>query len=261
MNLEFLKQVRYYELEKIIKSIEKYKTKDIKILEIGAGTGWQVLELSKLGYQVDAIDIDSSGYKDDRVWNIVDYDGVNIPFEDKKFDVVFSSNVLEHIPHIQEFQKEMQRVLKDDGIAVHLMPSSTWRFWTILTHYIYTVLFVFHIFLSKLFKTNTSRDICNASKIKKLSKIELIKKALVSQRHGEQGNVLSEIYYFSKVYWDRMFHLTNWKIVEYKTNELYYSGYFVGAKFISIKQRNILSKIIGSSSHFYVLEKDINENI
>ena len=67
MNLEFLKQVRYYELEKIIKSIEKYKTKDIKILEIGAGTGWQVLELSKLGYQVDAIDIDSSGYKDSRL--------------------------------------------------------------------------------------------------------------------------------------------------------------------------------------------------
>lgn len=259
MNLEFLKKVRQYELKKVIESLKRYKkASNIKILEIGAGTGWQALELSKLEYEVYAIDIESSGYKDERIWNIVDYDGVAIPFEDKKFDVVFSSNVLEHIPHIINFQNEMQRVLKDNGIAIHLMPTGTWRFWTILTHYIYISIFLFQIISSKLLKSNYKTN--NHIKSKKLSKKELLIKALIAQRHSEQGNLFSEIYYFSRYYWNKLFFSTKWKIIDYKTNGIYYSGYFVGAKFLSLKTRGFLSKIMGSSCHLYILKKDNNEN-
>jgi 2-polyprenyl-3-methyl-5-hydroxy-6-metoxy-1,4-benzoquinol methylase len=208
---------------------------------------------------VYAIDIESSGYKDERIWDIVDYNGTTIPFEDKKFDVVFSSNVLEHIPHVKEFQKEIERVLKDDGIAIHLMPTETWRFWTILTHYIYIFLFLFKIIFSKLLKSNAKTN-NNAKKIQNISKKELLQKVLIAQRHGEQGNIISEIYYFSKSYWNRLFSLTKWKIVDYKTNGIYYSGYFVGAKYFNIKTRKVLSKTFGSSCHFYILEKDIYEN-
>lgn len=259
MNLEFLKKVREHELKQVIETLKKYKKENnVKILEIGAGTGWQALELSKLGYEVYAIDIESSGYKDERIWDIVDYDGVTIPFEDKKFDVVFSSNVLEHILHIINFQNEIKRVLKDDGIAMHLMPTGTWRFWTILTHYIYIGLFLFQIIFSKLSKSNVKTN--NHIKSKKLSKKKLLIKALIAQRHGEQGNLFSEIYYFSSYYWDRLFFSTKWKIVDYKTNGIYYSGYFVGAKLFSLKIRGFLSKIIGSSCHLYILKKDNNEN-
>ena len=259
MNLEFLKKVRQYELKQVIESLKGYKKENnIKILEIGAGTGWQALELSKLGYKVYAIDIESSDYKDERIWNIVDYDGVTIPFEDEKFDVVFSSNVLEHIPHIIDFQNEMQRVLKEDGIAIHLMPTGTWRFWTILIHYIYISLFLFQIIFSKLLKSSVKTN--NYMKSKKLSKKELLIKALMAQRHGEQGNLFSEIYYFSRYYWNRLFSLTNWKIVDYKTNGIYYSGYFVSAKYLSLKIRGFLSKVIGSSCHFYILKKENDEN-
>jgi len=92
--------------------------------------------LQNIGYDVCAIDIPSSNLGKDRIWPVTDYDGKTIPAEDDTFDIVFSSNVLEHIPHIYQFQKEIQRVLKPDGIVIHILPSSSWRIWSNFTEII-----------------------------------------------------------------------------------------------------------------------------
>ena len=64
---------------------------------------------------------------------IIDYDGHHIPFDDNSFDIVFSSNVLEHICDLHQINREIQRVLRSDGYCVHVIPTHTWRFWTTLS--------------------------------------------------------------------------------------------------------------------------------
>src|SRR5262249_25296470 len=68
-----------------------------RILEIGAGTGKQALELQRRGFEVTAVEIADSNYAAHRVFPIKDYDGRTIPLADASVDVVFSSNVLEHV--------------------------------------------------------------------------------------------------------------------------------------------------------------------
>jgi SAM-dependent methyltransferase len=39
-----------------------------------------------------------------------------LPFQDKRFDIVLCSEVLEHLPHRAEALAQMRRVLRDDGV-------------------------------------------------------------------------------------------------------------------------------------------------
>jgi SAM-dependent methyltransferase len=48
-------------------------------------------------------------------------------FADASFDLIFSSNVLEHVPDLTRCLTECRRVLKDDGLMIHSMPSRTWK--------------------------------------------------------------------------------------------------------------------------------------
>ncbi|WP_454258844.1 methyltransferase domain-containing protein [Pseudoxanthomonas mexicana] len=108
-----------------------------RVLELGAGTGQQARMLADAGYQVTAVDLPSSHYAGVRTHPVIDYDGVNLPFDDDSFDVVFSSNVLEHVVEIDRVLKETRRVLKPGGVAVHLIPSSACRLWTFPAHYLW----------------------------------------------------------------------------------------------------------------------------
>lgn len=45
------------------------------------------------------------------------YDGENIPFPDKTFDVAISWGVIEHVQNVERFFQETKRVMVDDGVA------------------------------------------------------------------------------------------------------------------------------------------------
>lgn len=124
MDTQLLKQIREYELGQVVSLMPQGSS----VLEIGAGAGWQTKMLADKVFKVKAIDLEHSNYAEQRVWPVQNYDGVHIPFADNSFDFVFSSNVLEHIPHIEDFQIEIQRVLKSGGVAIHVLPTATWRF-------------------------------------------------------------------------------------------------------------------------------------
>ncbi|MCE5248726.1 methyltransferase domain-containing protein [bacterium] len=53
---------------------------------------------------------------------MVKLDITQIPCGDKSFDVIYCSNVLEHIPDDKRAIRELYRVLKADGWAVILVP-------------------------------------------------------------------------------------------------------------------------------------------
>ncbi len=212
--LDHLESIRRLELEFALRSFPDSG----KILEIGAGTGWQADALQKRGFDVDSIDLDTSNYKDNRIFPVVDYDGHNIPFADSTFDVVFSSNVMEHIPHLEAFQTEIHRVLKLDGVAIHVVPSSTWRVWT------------------------------NITRVLKAWKIPEI--------HGEHAsNALTEILVFRKKWWGQLFERTGWQVVDIQSCPVFYTGCSLMDKRLSTRSRQQLSKILGGSTSLFLLKK------
>ncbi len=239
----FRQAIRKYELEQVLSLMPPNST----ILEIGAGAGWQAKLLAERGFQVEAIDIGSSRYKAQQVWPVLEYDGKHIPFPDHVFDAVFSSNTLEHIPHVATFVDEIRRVLKPGGIAVHLMPSATWRFWTICTHYPF---FPHH--LKKAVRSFNSRTSSTGVGKTRLL-LDAMYDVLIPSRHGERGNVLTELYLFSRFAWLSLFHRTGWRVKACFTNRLFYTGHGLFGALLGLRSRRFMSHLLGSACNIFVL--------
>jgi len=262
---KYLELMRSYELDSVlpITSEMKKENENLNILEIGAGAGWQAKRLSETGYKVQAIDLKHSSYSKNRVWPIKDYDGKHIPFTDNYFDLVFSSNVLEHIPHLSDFQNEMQRILKPNGMAIHIVPSGSWRFWTNIAHYPYILKMSLKIIGKRIIPEGRDerygaledRVLARASN---LSKVELVMKTIFPTRHGETGSALSELYTFSRIRWSTIFRRSGWKIKRVIPNRLFYTGYVILGSALPIRFRKCISYVLGSSCHVFVLTKKAN---
>jgi SAM-dependent methyltransferase len=249
-----------YELESVLHQIGSEKLTGNSVLEIGGGSGWQAKKLAEKGYSIEVIDIPDSIYSAQRVWPILDYDGRHIPFPDGRFDIVFSSSVLEHIPHVHEFQSEIQRVLKTGGIAIHIVPSGSWRFWTNVAHYPFIIKIVTRMIYNKMRVARGCKNVDEIERaamvqVSRLPKLGVLKKAIFPPRHGEIGNSLSEIYYFSRNRWFDLFKRTGWKIEEVSPNGLFYTGHMILGSAVSLEVRRYLSHILGSSCHFFILKK------
>jgi len=72
--------------------------------------------------RVIGLDITESGHEHKNEKIDVYYDGRNIPFEDKFFDSVLSTEVFEHIFNIDEILGELWRVLKTGGHMLITVP-------------------------------------------------------------------------------------------------------------------------------------------
>ena len=261
MKRQFIDKIRLHELDLVLAVIAGRKPRGSKILEIGSGTGLQAMELAQHGYTVEAVDLETSNYLSSRIWPIINYDGNTIPFDDNHFDVVYSSSVLEHIPHIKEFQQEIIRVLKPNGVAIHVVPGGWWAFWTAVTHY---------PFIIKTIVRTLSASVVSAENDKNTSKVNpevapqadrqsgrnLLRRVILPSRHGERGNWLTEIYIFSRKVWATFFVESGWKVDKYISNGLFYSGNLIFDSLISIRARRLLSYILGSVCHIFVLVKE-----
>jgi SAM-dependent methyltransferase len=241
-NLAALEMMRSAEIEVIV----HYFRPGARVLEIGAGTGQQALAISRRGFTVEAIEIASSGYSEARVYPIIDYDGTHLPFPDASFDVVFSSNVLEHVPDVSQLNREISRVLKPDGFAVHVMPTPSWRIWTTATS-----------IPAALQYALASR----ASAGPHLAPAGRPPPSLLDQlrrhfgRHGDHGSVVSELWLFHPRRWRRIFQGDGFVVIGDRPVGIFYSGNTVLGTRLSIAHRKSLARWLGSSGHIYVVKQ------
>jgi glycosyltransferase involved in cell wall biosynthesis/SAM-dependent methyltransferase len=251
---EFLHIVR----ESEIKEIAKHVTPGASVLEIGGGTGVQAKRLADRGYKVTAIDVAASNYKKDRVFPVLDYDGKVFPFEDGTFDVVLSSNVLEHIVDLAQVHRESRRVLKPDGYCVHVMPTAVWRFWTGVANYV-------ELFQrwGRLLPDLLPRRLSLGELKRPVHGLwrmgQVLRAYVVPQRHGEVGNAMTELWTFSRRYWVRHFRRHHCAIIRMVPMGLFYTGHMVLGKRWSLRARKRAASVLGSACILYKIKPGVCE--
>lgn len=257
MELRFVEALRRVEIGLALDEMRARKPLGSSIVEIGGGAGWQAKALEDAGFHVRSFDLPGSEFADQRAFPIEDYDGHRIPADDATFDIAFSSNVLEHIPHVEAFQQEIRRVLKPDGIVVHLVPSATWRIHTLLAHYPWLVRAFLEAARSKLGRGDSKDARIVASAAARRTLPQLASRVLFAPRHGEKGNAFTEIWYFSRYRWNRLFNDTGWQIVSYRSSGLFYTGALLLNERLPVETRTRMSSSLGSACHLYVLRSAI----
>lgn len=225
-----------------------------RLLEIGAGTGWQSRALSEAGFEVEAVDLPAesaiSNHAHDRDWPIRDYDGVHLPFADGSFDIVYSSNVLEHVVQLNALMGEMRRVLRDGGVALHLVPNSNWRLLSLVTFYPALLVDAAVWLGRRRAEPNSeaaSRQATGQSFARKLAR------RIVPHAHGSVGTALTELGRFSKRAWDSYFARTGWEVLHYATNGMVASGDYLLGSALPLGSRRALGRLAGGIAHVYLL--------
>ncbi len=146
---EFNQKIGPYELEEVIAEIldrNKLAGEKTRIMEIGFGNGRVLMELKKRFPDVEFYGINKEKtltfYRRESfiltalkfnimtkeeaenillpyvVFQDLDF-GHKIPYDDNKFDLVFSQGVIPHIRYTFELFNEILRILKKDGLSFH----------------------------------------------------------------------------------------------------------------------------------------------
>jgi len=108
-------------------------------LEIGSGDGFQLGLLRQRFDRVYAIDPESRPAQAD---GFAFSAAEALPFPDSFFDLVISSNVIEHLDNRPRGIEEAVRVLKPGGYMAHIVPVRFWKVVTLLWHPIGYPIFV-----------------------------------------------------------------------------------------------------------------------
>ena len=252
----FLSTVRAWELDEVSRRFPSPRSPrgNRTLLELGAGTGQQARMLQSRGYDVTAIDLPSSHYYRERVFPVTDYDGVAVPFADRSFDVVFSSNVLEHVVQLDRVLGELRRVMADDGIAVHVLPSPACRLWSIPAHYVWMARRIAAAMPKERAKHGGTGALQVQPKVPASAREWL--STLFPQRHGERGSALTEPYYYSRRWWRAAFERNGFLVEQVQGNRLFYTMANSLAHQLPMGARSRLSGLLGSACNIFVLRKE-----
>ena len=113
----------------------------LKILEVGAGTGRDSLELAKAGAEVFILDYSQESLKiaselvvqAPENLRLVQGDAFNSPFPGETFDIVFHQGLAEHFKDPLPLLKENARLLKKGGFCLCDVPQ-TFHLYTVIKH-------------------------------------------------------------------------------------------------------------------------------
>ena len=116
--------------------------KSARILDIGCNYGSLVRKLHETGYgNTYGIDVNEAAVADGKKAypDIADYlqpyDGTIIPFPEDSFDAILMFDVIEHIPHLRPFMREVRRVMKKGARFIFQTPNKHINIpWEIISH-------------------------------------------------------------------------------------------------------------------------------
>lgn len=242
---EHLYRLRRSEIE----SLSSHFVPGLRVLEIGGGDGFQASLIASRGCSVLSLDV---APREGHSYHPVErYDGENVPAKDESFDIVFSSHVLEHVKVLPQLLAELSRVLKRQGLGIHVLPSSMWRVWTSLAHYPFLVMHAVgqHKGVPGVDELPTLRGA-----VGKLGLMHTTTRILLAGPHGEYSSAFAELYYFSKQRWLRVFDQCGFRVERIEDNDLFYTGYGLFPS-LPLTTRHALARWFGSAAHVFLTRR------
>ena len=229
-----------------------------KCLELGAGNGFQSeLIINYCNYLVST-DINADRLKkvnrNDIEYKICDAEKINNFFDKDSFDLVFSSNMFEHLPNPSICLNGIKEILKKDGLVVLIMPSTFWKLSHMILYYPVAIINIIKRKYRKLFlnkdkvaKSNLNLNNNVKFKIKKRNfLLELIRWPLP---HGVSKSHFEEFKKFKKSTWIDIFESNGFQVIKIKNGPVT-SGYGLELDFI----RKTLVKLNFTSEYIYYLK-------
>ena len=137
--------VEYY-VEKILDISNRNGS--LIVLDLGCGQGNTFKYFKSLNPNIEwiGLDIEKSPEVTNRIEDndrFITFDGINIPYADNHFDIIYCRQVLEHVKNPRELLSEVSRVLKPGGYFLgstsQLEPFHSYSFWN-YTPYGFSVL-------------------------------------------------------------------------------------------------------------------------
>jgi SAM-dependent methyltransferase len=183
---------------------------------------------------------------------VQEYDGRAIPLSDSSVDLVFTSHVLEHIDSLTPFLAEIRRVMKPDAVAIHILPSATWRIWTSIAHYPFV--------LKTLLVGKPKDSLVNVASVRDAAHRHGVARAIGKTivhplvAHGRHSNAAAEVQAFRKRRWKAVFSQNGFVIVSAAPNGIFYTGYGV-LPAMALAKRRAMAAAFGSAAHTFVLRK------
>ncbi len=257
----YLHKLRQEEADILFRNCPKLIFNDA--LELGAGDGFLSQILAKYAKNLLCTEINEKRLCQFDLPNIryqiLDAEKIDETLDGQKFDFIFSSNLLEHLPDVNKSLNGMYRILTDDGVAIHVLPNRTWKTSTTLCYIPNRIIMTIDkFFAGKLFKRKPGHEFGQTSKKKYggnnqktgRKKQSRLTKLFLPAIHGISSNTLQEFYVFGSNPWIRRFQNAGFDIVTiYKMP--FNSGYGFGFKSI----RRLMERLGLSSGSAFVLCK------
>lgn len=98
------------------------------VLDLGCGDGYWSKRLAKRGWQVTSADGFDTRHPTAHQINFEE----SLPFVDNQFDLIWCSEVIEHIKDVEQLVSEMRRITKPGGRIVTTTPNSSFWLYKIL---------------------------------------------------------------------------------------------------------------------------------
>jgi SAM-dependent methyltransferase len=248
---DYVETIRSLEIEV---ALESFPNSGL-VVELGAGSGYQAACLAERGFEVIAMDIAERPEPIHAHFPVMTYDGVHIPLEDSSVDVVFSSHVLEHVQDLRALLHEVRRVLRDDGVGVHVVPTPAWRIWATLASYSKIPEWTFRGASRRLRSRRDVRsgqtDVTPASG----SVLSRVRGMILPGPHGTARTAFSEVYTFRAKCWRDRFARAGLFVRSYYKTGLFYTGVGRFARYMTPPRRRAAARWLGSSSHVFVVSR------
>lgn len=247
--------VRQQEFDAVKPWLKQKLVDQARVLEVGGGNGLLAGRLAEMGFDVISIDPEP---REPSYFPVARGDCTRLEFEDGAFDVIFSSNVLEHVDDLGAALAEMRRVLKEGGIMVHTMPTHYATIFTLLVqpvgYFIKIGLMISYGFkfaafaLAGAVKLSTAGSTAakgsrrhpqlNKRNIKDAVKMANPVRLFISWPHGTSPNCFTELRDWKPQAWCRRFEQAGFKVQAVLAMPLAYSRHAVlPFRFVKIRRR------------------------
>ena len=243
-------------------------------LELGAGDGFQSTLLQKYISRLICTDLNSDRLIKNDIDKIqyltCDAEEVDKYFSEKRFDIIFSSNLFEHLPNPDKCLKGIHKILKEQGVIIHIMPNPFWKLCQIIMFYpnLLSTMHrhmkvaggmrgfleqihkkIFDIKAGKNNKAKVERNMGNNPKSTR-RKYGYLRTMLWLTPHGAYNSNIEELCRFRKSRWIKEINSAGFRTLKVLKGPVS-SGYGFGFD----RLRGILERIGITSEYIYVAEK------